>query len=153
LSTAPLYSRICAGTGRLSLTHFDTFGQNPELAESAKFLADFVGGCGASRLYCALEPNGDIEPCVFIPIVLGNILHDDLLDIWHNHPVLKTIRNRENFKGHCGICKHRNICGGCRARAFGYFRDLTGFDPGCILNQQVSESVMKPTVEAVQVKA
>jgi len=149
LSTAPLYSRICAGTGRLSLTHFDTFGQNPEFAESAKFLADFVGGCGTSRLYCAVEPNGDIEPCVFIPIVLGNILHDDLLDIWHNHPILKTIRNRENFKGYCGTCEHRNICGGCRARAYGYFGDLTESDPGCILNQQAWDSLVMKMVAQV----
>jgi radical SAM protein with 4Fe4S-binding SPASM domain len=143
LSTACQYSRICAGAGRLSLTHFDTFGQHDELAKSAQFLGEFVGGCGTSRLYCALEPNGDIEPCVFIPIVLGNILRDDFLDIWHNHEVLKTIRRRENFKRYCGICEHRNICGGCRARAYGYFGDLTEADPGCTLNQQVWDKLVQ----------
>jgi hypothetical protein len=30
---------------------------------------------------------------------------------------------------------------------------LTESDPGCILNQQVWQSVRKPTVKAVQVKA
>ena len=153
LSTACQYSRICAGAGRLSLTHFDTFGQYDNLAKSAQFLAEFVGGCGTSRLYCALEPNGDIEPCVFIPIVLGNILRDDFLDIWHNHPVFKAIRRRESFKGYCGVCEHRNICGGCRARAYGYLGDLTESDPGCILNERAWESVVRREIKPVQVKA
>jgi MoaA/NifB/PqqE/SkfB family radical SAM enzyme len=28
-------------------------------------VANFLGGCGAGRLYVGLEPNGDIKPCVF----------------------------------------------------------------------------------------
>jgi len=153
LSTACQYSRICARADKLSLTHFDTFGQSPELAKSAQFLAEFVGGCGTSRLYCALEPNGDIEPCVFIPIVLGNILRDDFLDIWQNHSVFKTIRKREKFKGYCGICEDRNICGGCRARAYGYFGDLTESDPGCILNQSAWESIIPRQIPPLKVQA
>jgi radical SAM protein with 4Fe4S-binding SPASM domain len=153
LSTACQYSRICAEAGRLSLTHFDTFGQYDEVAKSAQFLGEFVGGCGTSRLYCAMEPNGDIEPCVFIPIILGNIIRDDFLDIWHNHPILNVIRNRSNFKGYCGICEHSNICGGCRARAYGYFGDLTESDPGCILNQDVWESIRSRKIGPIEVQA
>jgi radical SAM protein with 4Fe4S-binding SPASM domain len=153
LSTASQYGRICASTGVLSLTHFDTFGQDPEVPKSAQFLSEFVGGCGTSRLYCALEPNGDIEPCVFIPIILGNIICDDFLDIWHNHPLLNAIRNRSNFKGHCGVCEHRNICGGCRARAYGYFGDLTESDPGCILNQDAWESIVNRQMEPIEAEA
>jgi radical SAM protein with 4Fe4S-binding SPASM domain len=153
LSTACQYSRICAGAGKLSLTHFDTFGQDQQIAESAQFLSEFVGGCGTSRLYCAIEPNGDIEPCVFIPIVLGNIIRDDFLEIWHKHPVLSAIRNRSNFKGYCGVCEHRNICGGCRARAYGYLGDLTESDPGCILNQNVWESIINRQKDRVKAEA
>ncbi|MBI5061257.1 MAG: radical SAM protein, partial [Candidatus Aenigmarchaeota archaeon] len=80
LSTAPQYSRVCIGvsSGAISLTHFDIFGQAGD-ADAIKFLADFIGGCGTGRLYCAMEPNGDIEPCVFIPIKIGNILEDDII--------------------------------------------------------------------------
>jgi MoaA/NifB/PqqE/SkfB family radical SAM enzyme len=62
---------------------------------------------------------------------------------------LKTIRDRENFKGYCGTCEHRNICGGCRARAYGYFGDLTESDPGCILNQQAWDSLVMKMVAQV----
>ncbi len=131
LSTAPQYSRACRDFNTLSLTHFDTFGQK---GENIDFLAEFVGGCGTGRLYCALQPNGDIIPCVFMPIVVGNILKDDFIDVWHNSPVFIDIRDRDAFGG-CGTCPELKICGGCRARAYGYYRDLKGPDPGCILNR------------------
>ncbi len=131
LSTAPQYSRACKNFHTLSLTHFDTFGQK---GKNIDFLAEFVGGCGTGRLYCALQPNGDITPCVFLPIVVGNILKDDFLEIWHNSPVFIDIRDRDGFGG-CGTCSELEICGGCRARAYGYYGDLKGPDPGCILNR------------------
>jgi len=132
LSTAPQFARVsveCFGTVQ-STTHFDIFSAENDIS----FLAEFIGGCGAGRLYCALEPNGDIEPCVFIPIKIGNILKDDLVDVWQNNEILKTIRDREYFEENCGKCKNRNICGGCRARAYAYFNNLRAFDPGCIKN-------------------
>jgi radical SAM protein with 4Fe4S-binding SPASM domain len=109
-----------------------------------------VGGCGAGRLYCALEPNGDIEPCVFIPLAVGNIMRDDFLPLWRDHPVLRKIRRRENFKGYCGICKYRNLCGGCRARACACFGDLAESDPGCILNESVWQSIRRERMSSVK---
>ena len=145
LSTAPQYSRISIACGSLSLTHFDTIGpQSKDLA----FLAEFVGGCGTGRLYCALQPNGDITPCVFIPIVLGNIRKDDLLNIWHDSEVLKKIRARDEFIG-CSNCKYINICGGCRARAYSYFGDLQGPDPGCIINNKYWRMLEKQVTREV----
>ncbi len=135
LSTAPQYSRICAGHGAISLTHFDTFGQVQGVGEDVQFLAEFVGGCGTGRLYWALQPNGDLTPCVFIPIRLGNIMEDDFIDVWKGSEVLNRIRDRAAFKGNCGVCPSRSICGGCRARAYGYFGDVQEADPGCIFNK------------------
>jgi radical SAM protein with 4Fe4S-binding SPASM domain len=125
----------------VAMTHFDYTG--PEMAQSIKFLADFIGGCGASRLYCALEPNGDIEPCVFIPIRLGNIKTDGLLGIWHNSEVLNAMRDRTKFSGNCGRCDFRNMCGGCRARAYAYFGDVQACDPGCVKNMEAWNGLKK----------
>ncbi len=137
LSTAPQYGRVCAENeaAMLAMSHFDPSDLRV-IGNSLRFLADFVGGCGTGRLYCALEPNGDITPCVFIPIKIGNIRNNGLLDIWHNSKVLKKIRSRAEFRGNCGICKYRNMCGGCRARAYAYFGDIQGFDPGCVHNEK-----------------
>ncbi len=141
LSTAPQFARVCVQNEAMSfpMTHFDyTSG---EYSKSIKFLADFVGGCGTGRLYCALEPNGDIIPCVFIPIKLGNIKNDDFLKIWHESDVFNKIRKRDEFGGSCGSCDYRNICGGCRARAYAYFDDIQGPDPGCINNKELFDEI------------
>ncbi|KPV62991.1 MAG: pyrroloquinoline quinone biosynthesis protein PqqE [Candidatus Bathyarchaeota archaeon BA2] len=117
-------------------------------------IADFLGGCGAGRLYVGLEPNGDIKPCVFFPTnkdtVLGNILEDNFEYIWDNNEVLWKLRTREKLESYkindqtigCGNCKDKYICGGCRARAYGYFNgNLNAPDIGCIDNEELWNKV------------
>jgi radical SAM protein with 4Fe4S-binding SPASM domain len=101
-----------------------------------KVLADFIGGCGAGRLYCALQPNGDVSPCVFMPnLKLGNLRQERFMDIWHNNRTLIKLRDRSSLHGNCGKCGYKFICGGCRARALVYFDDLFAPDPGCTLTK------------------
>jgi radical SAM protein with 4Fe4S-binding SPASM domain len=102
-------------------------------------LAEFVGGCGAGRFYMTIEPNGDLYPCVFFPhddaLLLGNLLEDDFEHIWQNNTLLNNLRNKDSLQESCGSCESKNICGGCRARAYTYFNDVMAPDPGCINNE------------------
>jgi radical SAM protein with 4Fe4S-binding SPASM domain len=139
-STAPQFSAVSLelsrgayNTGVVVSTHFTSEGAMRALRGKTESLADFLGGCGAGRLYCGLEPNGDITPCVFMPIKIGNIRKDRLRDIWHSSELLWKLRVREGLKS-CGICEYRYVCGGCRARAYGYYGDVQAPDPGCIHN-------------------
>ena len=150
-STAPQYAVISHkfAFGPVVATHFTNKSAMEMLRGRTKSLTEFIGGCGAGRLYCGIEPNGDIEPCVFIPLKIGNIRRERLVDVWRNSAVLKKIRNREFFKG-CGECEYKYICGGCRARAYAYFNDLQGPDPGCSINQKYWETVMACRTAAPQ---
>jgi len=141
-STAPQYAvtSLKFAFGPVVATHFTNRAATEMLKGRTKSLTEFIGGCGAGRLYCGIEPNGDIEPCVFIPIKVGNIREQSLVDIWRNSPILKQIRSRDAFKG-CGECEYKYVCGGCRARAYAYFNDLQGPDPGCNINQKYWEEV------------
>jgi len=58
----------------------------------------------------------------------------DLLDVWHNSPLLKKMRNLTR-KG-CTDCNHYKIkCnGGCPAMAYFQTGDINGEDPYCIRN-------------------
>jgi MoaA/NifB/PqqE/SkfB family radical SAM enzyme len=47
---------------------------------------------------------------------------------------LSNLRDRNLLKGFCKICPYKNICGGCRAKAYAYFKDPLESDPGCIYN-------------------
>lgn len=132
LTTAPQFSRVSLqlSSGKdVSPTHFYV-GGDPGI----EALADFIGGCGAGRIYAALQPNGDVTPCVFMPIKVGNILDSDFGDIWRNHLIFKKLGNRELLKGFCGECPYKYVCGGCRARAYAYYNDILEIDPGCIYN-------------------
>jgi len=136
-STAPQYAAVSweFAHGPAIATHFTNQASMEALRGRTKALAQFLGGCGAGTLYCALEPNGDVEPCVFIPITIGNIKDQPLGWIWRNSEVLEKIRNRDEFEG-CGDCEYKYICGGCRARAYAYYGDLQGPDPSCPENEK-----------------
>lgn len=141
-STAPQYavSSLKFAFGPVVATHFTNRTAMEMLKGRTKTLTEFIGGCGAGRLYCGMEPNGDIEPCVFIPVKVGNIRRESLASIWRNSPILNLIRSRDAFKG-CGECRYKYVCGGCRARAYAYFNDLQGPDPGCSINETYWNSI------------
>lgn len=105
-------------------------------------LADFIGGCGAGRLYCSIEPEGNVQPCVFMPIVVGNVRDTPFLEIWHSAEVLQKLRDRSLLSGACADCGNKYICGGCRARGWAYFGDIHAPDPGCINNRDYWESLL-----------
>jgi radical SAM protein with 4Fe4S-binding SPASM domain len=107
-----------------------------------RILARYVGGCGAGRVYCAIQPAGDVTPCVFMPIKVGNLRTDTFETAW-NHPVMELLRDRSDRTGHCRTCDYKLNCGGCRARSWGYFNDLRRPDPGCKFNQEAWEEVVK----------
>lgn len=151
LSTAPQFARIAqemteqdfheSGGAVVVPTHF----YNPELPGQLRQLADFIGGCGAGRFYMCLEPNGDMYPCVFFPHVesmkVGNLFKDDFEHMWRHSKLFWNIRDKDNLKENCRSCEYRYTCGGCRARAYNYFRDVLAPDPGCVLNKEAWEKV------------
>ncbi len=75
--------------------------------------------------------NGDVYPSGFAPLKLGNVKVDSLVDIYRESEVLRKIRRAE-FKGRCGICEFRYICGGSRARALAIKGDILEEDPACV---------------------
>ena len=90
-----------------------------------------VKGSSCGKLSLHLQPNGDITPCGFIPVVVGNILKDDFETIWFDSPVLKAMRSKE-ATGKCSGCGAFEDCqGGCTARAFATTGDFNQPDPHC----------------------
>ena len=145
LSTAPQFARVAVEHEKgIPLGHFYA---GKDIKGKIEALAKFLGGCGAGRIYCCVEPNGDVQPCVFMPIKVGNVREKRFLEIWHNSPVLRKLRNRSLLQGACATCEYKEICGGCRARAYAYFNDICAPDPGCINNKEYWESRYLPQIK------
>jgi len=134
LSTCPQYARVCMmrSKGTFSPSSHYTIGRG----EKTHLIAEFVGGCGVGRAYCAIQPDGIVTPCVYMPIAVGDLKKQSFKEIWTTSPVLDDLRSRDDLKGHCGVCEYRSACGGCRARAYAYFGDYKAPDPGCINNKE-----------------
>ena len=74
---------------------------------------------------------GDIYPAGFLPLVAGNVRHDNLPDIYRTSPLFRALHTPSQFKGKCGRCEYSALCGGSRARAFAYTGDPLASDPFC----------------------
>jgi radical SAM protein with 4Fe4S-binding SPASM domain len=90
-------------------------------------MRQWIRGCIAGLYYCRIYPNGEVTPCPYLPIKLGNVRETTFKDVWFNSRVFKALRDFNNLKGKCGVCDYRSLCGGCRARAYGLSSDFIDF--------------------------
>jgi len=89
-------------------------------------------GCTAGITRFHIFPNGDVAPCAYLPLKVGNVHSERFTKIIEKAELFQKFRNRE-IKGRCGSCEHRFSCGGCRSRAFAAFKDPLAEDPVCFL--------------------
>ena len=89
-----------------------------------------AAGCPAGTSYLRIGPQGDVTPCPYLPFVLGNVRQTPLRQIWEGSEVLHKLRALE-LQGRCGVCEFKELCVGCRARAFALTGDLFNEDPWC----------------------
>ncbi len=107
-------------------------------------MSRWIRGCIAGLYYCRVYPNGDITPCPYLPIKLGNIRETPFKEIWFNSEMFKTLRDFNALKGKCGTCEYRASCGGCRARAYGLSSDFIDYcgdlhEPGELKGDYLTE--------------
>jgi radical SAM protein with 4Fe4S-binding SPASM domain len=107
-------------------------------------MRQWIRGCIAGLYYCRIYPNGDVTPCPYLPIKLGNIREKSFKEIWFNSKVFKDLRNPNSLKGKCGVCEYRALCGGCRARAYGLSNDFIDYcgdlhEPAELKNDYLTE--------------
>ncbi len=74
--------------------------------------------------------DGDVFPAGFLPVRLGNVREDDIVELYRRHPLLRAIRSA-SFSGRCGRCEFADTCGGSRSRAYATTGDPLGEDPAC----------------------
>ncbi len=98
-------------------------------------------GCPAGRHYVRIDSFGNVYPCPYLPISVGSIRNTPFKEIWESSPVLEQLR-KNTYGGKCGLCRYRQLCGGCRARAFSTFGDIMAEDPLCDYEPQGKEDIL-----------
>ncbi len=88
-------------------------------------------GCMAGVSFCFISHIGDMQPCGYLEAKCGNIRKNGFKDIWFDSEVFNNIRDWDKYKGKCGVCEFKAVCGGCRARAYAKYGDYLGEEPYC----------------------
>jgi len=89
-------------------------------------------GCLAGTGVCFISHEGEVYPCGYLPVIAGHLRKQSFVDIWENSTVFHELRDAGNLKGKCGCCEFRNVCMGCRARAYAATGDFMDEEPFCV---------------------
>jgi radical SAM protein with 4Fe4S-binding SPASM domain len=106
---APSYRRVALEGMRAS-------GMPPEAIRRSSVYRGFGIRDGNGILF--VSNTGDIYPAGFLPVTVGNVRQDDLAATYRDAPLMSALHDPNTYKGKCGYCEYRVICGGSRARAF-----------------------------------
>lgn len=75
---------------------------------------------------------GDVYPSGLLPIKAGNVREQPLAEIYRESTIFKDLRNPDKYKGKCGVCEFRYVCGGSRSRAYAMTGDYLESEPFCV---------------------
>ncbi len=74
---------------------------------------------------------GEVYPSGLLPVSGGNVRQTPLADIYRHSPLFRSLRDPDHFKGKCGVCEFRHLCGGSRSRAYACTGDYLESEPYC----------------------
>ena len=120
---APHYMRVVAqrSKGIEAITSCGNGGMNA-----------LTRGCLAGTGFCFISHVGRVQGCGYLDVEAGNVRKQDFADIWRSSRLFNELRDYTNIKGKCGVCEYRNVCGGCRARAYEHTGDYLAEEPYCV---------------------
>lgn len=120
---APQYQRIIRQKGK-SPQGFHGAG-HPQNLDSV------TRGCLGGWGFCFISHVGEVQPCGYLEVGCGNVRRQPLSVIWSSSEVFRRLRDLSGYKGRCGRCEYRRVCGGCRARAYEATGDYLSEEPLC----------------------
>jgi len=129
VTCGPHYERVIRQQGlyqaRLAADHLRG------TAPSNRRRGEVLRGCLAGLGVLFIGHQGDVFPCGYLPVKCGNVLEQNLIEIWHSNEDLARMRDSNSLEGKCGVCEYRQICGGCRGRAYAVTGNYMAEEPFC----------------------
>ncbi len=119
---APQYYRILRQRAR---------ADNIKITFQSHGLDAVTRGCLGGVGFCFISHVGVVQPCGFLELNCGDVTVEPFDRIWENSEIFQNLRNYDNLKGKCGRCEYKQVCGGCRARAYEATGDYLAEEPLC----------------------
>ena len=92
---------------------------------------DYPYTCTAGKTLLTVMENGDLVPCRRMPIVVGNLLENNMYDLYKNSKILKVLQ-KDTTPDDCKNCEHSKKCsGGLKCLTYAIYNDLNHKDVGC----------------------
>ncbi|MBF0543896.1 MAG: radical SAM protein [Candidatus Riflebacteria bacterium] len=118
VTCAPQFSRILTQRG---VSEFKTRGRS----------------CMAGNGFVFVSSTGDVKPCGYFNLIAGNVRKQPFDEIYLHSEVFENLRNASLLEGKCGMCSYKEICGGCRAKAYATGSGIFGPDPDCLWSESI----------------
>lgn len=96
-------------------------------------------GCLAGTGVCFISHEGEVFPCGYLPVIAGDLKQQTFGDIWEKSITFEQLRDTGNLLGKCGCCEFKNVCMGCRARAFAATGNMMDEEPFCVYQPKMGK--------------
>lgn len=114
---------------RIAATAMERAGRTREQIEATPLAHSFGIRDGNGIVF--ISHLGDVTPSGFLPLPVGNVTEQSVVDLYRDHPTMRALREPAGFAGRCGRCEYHLWCGGSRARAYAWTGDPLESDPLC----------------------
>jgi AdoMet-dependent heme synthase len=131
-TAAPMYRRVAIQRKKAETTNSQPVTFQGAGFQYADGLHRPTKGVNDGNGFLFISHTGQIMPSGFLPIDCGNVRQQDVVQVYREHPVFKSLRDYSQLLGKCGICDYRDVCGGQRGRAYGVTGSYLETDPACI---------------------
>ena len=94
--------------------------------------------CLAGKTGIVIKEDGDVIPCPYFDVPLGNVRRDPKLlgDIWRGSALLNDLIDPQMLDKRCRDCSYVEECfGGCRAAAYYANGSICSVDPYCFIKE------------------
>ena len=130
-----LYNRQSEWQGKIRVTANDPlvgFASGSAIGDSGG--ADFAHtGCRAARSEVYVTQNGDLYPCPFLPIPIGNLFQDSLIDLWNSAHLQQVREETAIVTESCMNCNLLPLCvDQCKGFTYSAFNTFDHRDPVCL---------------------
>jgi heme b synthase len=104
-------------------------------------MSSMTRGCLGGIGFCFVSHIGRVQGCGYLDVEAGNVRERTFGDIWRDSQLFVRLRDYSQIKGKCGRCEYREVCGGCRARAYEATGDYLEEEPYCIYHPRGEANV------------